>query len=90
MTPKWQRLLEAMKNLAFTFPKHLQTLVCRLNGYFYVEDCCVCVCVIVNILFFLCTHAGHQGVVNFRPSKRTANKSISYVMNVQLEVSISV
>lgn len=50
----------------------------------------MCVCDCEYSFFFLCTHAGHQGVVNFRPSKRTANKSISYVMNVQLEVSISV
>ena len=95
MSPKCKRVVEAMKNMAFIYPKHLQVFVCVQNWVFLCVHGYVCVCVCMCVCVseceqVLCTRAGHQRAVNFRPSRGTATKSITDVMNVLLGTGISV
>lgn len=43
MFPEWKRDLEAMKNIAFTYPKHLHVFVCERKWAFICVRVCVCV-----------------------------------------------
>lgn len=82
MSRKWKRVVEAMKNVAFTYPEHLHAFVREQNW----TRTCVCVCVCSGAGF---THTGHWSAVNFRPSRGTATKSIIGLTNVLLGIGIS-